>query len=283
MRLPLLFLVCIPQLLTAQVLADTFEEPTEDGVIIYVRNQEYSPVTFEFQLDLNNMYASPADSLVRLVPPRVERWPAYRLRIDPEAREYGYGYEYAVNVGDHRADGYDANYVYELPVAPGTTVTVNQGYNGRFSHQGALALDFNLEEGAPVHAARNGVVADVVDEHDRGCPNPRCERYENRVVVYHADGTFAVYAHLQQHSAQVARGDTVTAGQLLARAGATGFANGPHLHFSVYRQLMDGRRYVPTDFRYVPAGTRSTNATGARAQVLGRLEERGKYQRPASD
>lgn len=260
----------MPLLLTAQVNADTFEERVEDGIDIYVRNEEYSPVTFEFKLRLTGMTATPAPVRKIVVPARTERFLAYQLRVKPTAREYGFGYEFRSNVGDHSLTGYDRDFVYELPVAPGREVAISQGYNGRFSHKNALALDFNLPQGAPVHAARGGVVTDVVDHNDRGCPSPACEPFENRVVVLHDDGTFAGYAHLQQNSAAVAVGDSIATGQLIGLTGATGFANGPHLHFSVYHQLMDGRKYVPTEFRWLGAG----------AQVQGLLKEKGRYTRP---
>ena len=267
MRLLLLLFFILPTLAEAQVNADSFEEKADNGVNIYIRNDEYSPVTFEFKLDLTNVIATPATRKI-VVPPRTERFLAYKLRLDPKASNWGYGYEYVTNIGDHVQTGYDKNFVYELPIAPGTDVRISQGYNGKYSHRGRLALDFNLTEGSPVHAARGGIVTEVVEHNDKGCGAERCTQYENRIVILHDDGTFAGYAHLQQNGAFVEPGDTVTTGQLIGKSGSTGFANGPHLHFSVYRQLMEKRSYVPTRFRL--AGTR----------VPGKLEERGRYRRP---
>lgn len=272
MRYFLLLLIVLPLSLFAQVNADTFEEPAENGVDLYVRNDEYSPVTFRFKLNLKNMTAEPENTFSLVVPARTDRFLAYQLRLAPEAREYGYGYEYEVNTGNHLETGYDEDHVYELPIAPGREVLISQGYNGIFSHKDMLALDFNLPQGVPIHAARGGIVVDVVDHNTRGCPSPNCEQFENRVVVLHTDGTFAGYAHLQHKSAQVAVGDTVQTGHFIGRVGATGYANGPHLHFSVYRQLMAGRSYVPTVFRLLEKG--------ARTQVQRKLEEKVWYKRP---
>ena len=264
--LPLLLL--IPAGLSAQIDADTFEEVVENGLNLYVRNDEYMPVTFVFTLSLVNMTAAPANTDTLVVPPRTERFLAYQIRIKPDVRQYGYGYEYTSNFGDHTTDTFTVNHVYELPFAPGTAQWVSQGYDGEFSHRGALSLDFDMPEGTPVHAARSGIVAIMEERFDRGCPSKRCEEFTNEIIILHDDGTFAEYAHLRQNGAFVEEGERVEAGQLIGESGATGFANGPHLHFSVYRQKMDGRTYVPTVFRV------------AGAQVPSKLTEKRRYRRP---
>jgi murein DD-endopeptidase MepM/ murein hydrolase activator NlpD len=60
----------------------------------------------------------------------------------------------------------------------------------------------------------------------------------NHIVVDQGDGRYAMYAHLQRHSATVRPGDRVTAGQQIARCGNSGNSTEPHLHF----QIMDGPR-----------------------------------------
>lgn len=53
----------------------------------------------------------------------------------------------------------------------------------------------------------------------------------NLVVVEHADGSRASYAHLD--SIDVKTGDPVTGGQIVAKSGNTGNSTGPHLHLTV--------------------------------------------------
>ena len=47
----------------------------------------------------------------------------------------------------------------------------------------------------------------------------------------HADGSMAVYAHLQLESVVVSVGQGVDTGQRIAASGNTGYSTGPHLHF----------------------------------------------------
>ena len=53
----------------------------------------------------------------------------------------------------------------------------------------------------------------------------------NHVLIEHAAGEFALYAHLIRGSITVAPGDRVERGQVLGRCGHTGHSTEPHLHF----------------------------------------------------
>ncbi|MDG9718981.1 transglycosylase family protein [Streptomyces sp. DH24] len=55
--------------------------------------------------------------------------------------------------------------------------------------------------------------------------------YGYQVVIRHDDGRYSQYAHLSAIS--VRAGQTVGAGQRIARSGSTGNSSGPHLHFEV--------------------------------------------------
>ncbi|WP_425827139.1 M23 family metallopeptidase [Streptomyces fractus] len=86
------------------------------------------------------------------------------------------------------------------------------------SHTGA---DFSVPTGTSVKSIADGT---VVSTGSGGA-------YGNEVVIEHADGHYSQYGHLS--SIGVAQGDTVTAGQEIAKSGATGNVTGPHLHFEV--------------------------------------------------
>lgn len=144
-------------------------------------------------------------------------------------------------VGRPNAD-HDDSYVYRLPYGDCVSYAVLQGYGARLSHRGSefFTVDFRMDEGTLVHAAREGKVVLVEDSHAESCWAEGCGRFANFVVVLHADGTTGEYFHLQRGSARVAPGDYVARGQPIARSGNTGYSTAPHLHFGVYRANPDG-------------------------------------------
>jgi murein DD-endopeptidase MepM/ murein hydrolase activator NlpD len=153
-------------------------------------------------------------------------------------------------IGDDESS-HDDDYLYQLPYAEGTSYRVLQGFGSRFSHRGIeqYAIDFKMSVGTPVHAARGGIVARVVESNDKGCWEDGCGRYANFIVVMHDDGTTGEYYHLQQDGALVDVGDTVVAGQKIGLSGNTGHSALPHLHFAVYRATRSGLpQSVPISF-----------------------------------
>jgi murein DD-endopeptidase MepM/ murein hydrolase activator NlpD len=73
--------------------------------------------------------------------------------------------------------------------------------------------------------------------------------YGTTVIVEHADGVRTRYAHLS--AALVQKGETIAAGELLGRAGQSGRATGPHVHFEV---IANGVRVDPATIGLKPEG-----------------------------
>ncbi|HBW17103.1 MAG TPA: peptidase M24 [Desulfovibrio sp.] len=82
-------------------------------------------------------------------------------------------------------------------------------------------VDLAAAEGSPVRACWDGKVVFAGEQGD----------YGNLVVVEHAGGWRSYYGH--NAALSVRAGDVVASGSELAKAGATGRANGPHVHFEV--------------------------------------------------
>lgn len=88
-----------------------------------------------------------------------------------------------------------------------------------------------------VRASRTGVVTQVGWLDDRA-------GYGLVVKMRHQGGIVSMYAHLSR--AFVKRGEVVTAGRLIGRAGCTGSCTGTHLHFQMWEhgKLVDPLKFL---------------------------------------
>jgi len=82
-------------------------------------------------------------------------------------------------------------------------------------------VDMSAAQGTPIKAGAAGVVA---------WAGPR-GGYGNAVIIDHGNQFATLYGHAS--AVKVSVGQTVKAGQVVALAGSTGMATGPHLHFEV--------------------------------------------------
>jgi murein DD-endopeptidase MepM/ murein hydrolase activator NlpD len=217
-------------------------------------NDVAGPVEIELRFqDSDNVQASPGLPLRRVLPAHGRVELAQFALADPR-RGGGFRVVIEAVLGDPaaRADGS----AYRLPLAAGTRYLVSQAFGGAFSHsdeQNRHAVDLGVAEGTPVLAARAGVVMAVErDFHESGADRERLASRANLVRILHVDGTMAVYAHLAFESVLVSPGQSVRIGQPLARAGSTGFATGPHLHFVVQRNA--GQRLESLPFQFEAPG-----------------------------
>jgi hypothetical protein len=123
---------------------------------------------------------------------------------------------------------------FKYPLAT-TTVTDIYGYTRDSAGSSILhkGTDFKADLGTSVYAANRGVVRLA----------KKLPLYGNIVVIDHGAGVRTLYLHLSQISVKV--GTVVEKGQLIGKSGATGFATGPHLHFSVH---IDGVSIDPEVF-----------------------------------
>src|SRR3989344_3725831 len=81
--------------------------------------------------------------------------------------------------------------------------------------------------GTPVKAALTGVVLEVNHGAVQAC------QYGKWVLIRHSNGLATLYAHLSD--IRVQKGQNVGTGTVIGYSGKTGYAIGPHLHFTVYQ------------------------------------------------
>jgi len=211
------------------------------GVMLTARNLKPYPVTFTLETRTSNLHPDRTLPLTTTLDAN-ERRRVLRLRRVNEREPYRFRYWYDWTIGKIDAAS-DPDYLYALPYAAGESYHVLQGFGARFSHTGLeyFAVDFGMADGTPVHAARGGQVARVVEHNDRGCWEDGCGKFANYVVVLHDDGTTGEYYHLRRDGALVEPGDRIERGQKIGLSGNTGHTTMPHLHFAVYRASEWGR------------------------------------------
>lgn len=158
-----------------------------------------------------------------------------------KGKKFRFKSSYSYSIGNPLNTKPDSGYLYQFPFEHGRKFRVGQGFKGKTTHfgQNLYAVDFDMPEGTPVCAARDGVVVEIKQDSSRNGRKPEDNNY---LLVYHSDGTIGNYGHLQQSGVTVRVGDQVKAGDLLALSGNTGFSSGPHLHFDVRIPLKNGSR-----------------------------------------
>ncbi|RJQ37600.1 hypothetical protein C4552_00350 [Candidatus Parcubacteria bacterium] len=119
------------------------------------------------------------------------------------------------------------------PMAGPIVVTQQFGYtafarSGAYNGNGHNGIDLRAPVGTAIFAAEDGVVRAVGDT-DLGC---RRASYGKWVLIDHPNNLSTLYAHLSL--IKVSPGQAVSRGDTIGLAGATGYATGPHLHFTVF-------------------------------------------------
>ncbi|MFK8015478.1 MAG: M23 family metallopeptidase [Gammaproteobacteria bacterium] len=219
-------------------------------LVFTARNLSEFPVTVTLNLRSTAFANGPPEDVITTVQPRATTALANVMALSSEeaAPEYHYKFEWDFGVANVL---HDDDYLYRLPYAAGKSYRILQGYGSRFSHTGNehYSVDFDMPRGTPVHAARDGVVMEMVEKFGEGCWEARCRRTANYINVLHDDGSTGEYYHLLRDSAEVAVGDKITRGQFLARSGNSGHSTMPHLHFGVYESIAWGRtRSLPVRY-----------------------------------
>jgi murein DD-endopeptidase MepM/ murein hydrolase activator NlpD len=181
------------------------------------------------------------------VPALAEQVVTELRRID-QTKSSDASIECAAMIGDPNSRAPD-NVMYALPFYPGTEFTLDQGFNGAFSHhddESRYSVDLDVPEGTPVLAARDGVVMQIEEDfHGSGASAERFGDRANYVRILHDDDSMALYAHLAPRSTLYRLGDHVKVGEFLGKSGNTGFSTGPHLHFSVQKNVGMALHSIP--------------------------------------
>lgn len=112
-------------------------------------------------------------------------------------------------------------FIIPVPGPITTAFGTGRSYNGGPVSTHHSGTDIAADEGTPVMAAARGRVAFAGELTTRG----------TSVIIDHGWGVFTAYHHLSR--IDVAEGQLVEQGQVIAAVGMTGLATGPHLHWEL--------------------------------------------------
>lgn len=220
----------------------------EDRLELFVTNLVSWDFTLVVDLELENMVSDKPLPLTRSFPSR-GRERVMNLRVAQPGRSWSFRFNLRWVIGAMDAQ-HDDSYVYGLPFGRSESHVVAQSYNGPATHRGKNAIDFDMEVGTGIRAAREGVVVEVEESYFKGRLDPTLKTQANFVKIRHPDGTIGHYVHLMQNGVRVYEGDRVRRGDLIAYSGDTGYSSGPHLHFEVYTVSKSlQQKTIPVRFR----------------------------------
>ena len=138
-----------------------------------------------------------------------------------------------------------SGFICPLPVAYNKVTTGMQYSSGQY--HGAIDFGSGGINGQPIYAVADGVV--MISE------NLGNRSYGNYILIMHSNGLYTLYAHGQNGSRRVNKGDYVKQGQQIMSVGTTGNSTGPHLHFEVrtgsggWNNRVDPRPYLAGQIR----------------------------------
>jgi len=121
--------------------------------------------------------------------------------------------------------------VANAAITQGYGVTSDSQYfysQGKYKSPSHNGIDIRASIGTPVYAAEDGEVL-ATGNQDLYCYKSSYGRF---VVIRHYNNLTTLYGHLSLIT--VKKGDIVKRGQIIGYSGNSGFATGPHLHFTVY-------------------------------------------------
>ena len=233
------------------------QEGTKESPVYILFNDFWGPVEVELTLKESfNVLSEPSLPARFVIPAQTERTLVGIGALD-QRRSFSY------RLGMSSVPGRPISTLVEglvilPPFSASEEYLISQGFEGKETHDrpdSQYAIDLAMPVGTAVHAVRNGTVMDIEEDFNRGGID--FEKYAhkaNHIRILHADGTMAVYAHLDLASVSVRPGARIRAGQKIARSGNTGFTSGPHLHFAI--QQNSGMQIISLPFRFrTPEGT----------------------------
>lgn len=193
----------------------------ESGVEIKATNQSNTPKIIALTLTtLENFSSYDGNPVIKTVMPN-STFGICKLKIVDKARgtNFNYRYQYISGTNEVRFDPLATNL---LPIKEGKntrigSVTSIEKYLKKSDEEKVMGYSFETEQNDTIYAIRKGTVYGIEDGKE-DYTNEFFKSDQNKLSVYHKDGTIAQYTRIKKGSALVKNGEKVEAGQPLALA-----------------------------------------------------------------
>ncbi|OHD17823.1 MAG: hypothetical protein A2086_12560 [Spirochaetes bacterium GWD1_27_9] len=214
-----------------------YKQINDKQYTFFANNSNFCPYQVLVKVEVpEGMQITDSLPFYKVVPPQQNNVYLFSILTNDITKDLKFKFNFNFSMGSPDLSN-DVNFEYIFPFQENEEIKLTQAYNGRYSHKGwtKYSLDFGMNVGTPICAARNGVVVAVKSDSSRGGRSYRYRYMANYIIIYHDDGSFASYMHLKKNGSLVKIGDRVNQGDLIGYSGNTGWSRGPHLHFMVYK------------------------------------------------
>jgi len=231
-KIVLILFICIVSLQAVSKSVYVKNEKDNSHINTYIVNNSLYDITVQYNAEVNNLITTDILPIQKIVKAKSKkRITGYYISSGKYSLKSNISFTFGSKYSVH-----DDTYLYRLPYQLKTYQQVTQGFNGYFSHKGnsLYAVDFGLKVGTKIYASRGGIVVDTKNNgYLHGDKN--FIAHANFITIRHDDGTYAKYVHLKKGGVKVKVGQKVKRGEFIGYSGNTGYTNGPHLHFVVFK------------------------------------------------
>lgn len=189
-------------------------EERQENIKIVKKNKEKTTIALENAKVIRNSYINKLSNQEKETQAKIDKFQEELNNLEAQIVMIATG-----NLGEDYVGG-----EFAWPAPGYTTVTSNFGmrlhpiFKVNRLHTGT---DIGMPTGAAIVAANDGIV--IKSTYTTG--------YGNMIMIDHGGGVVTVYGHGSENVAQT--GQTVKRGDIIMKAGSTGWSTGPHLHFEI--------------------------------------------------
>lgn len=201
-------------------------EENKENIKEIKKNKEKTSIALENSKIIRNSYINKLSEEEKETQSKIDAFEEDLKKVEAQIVALTVG-----NIGDDYVGG-----EFAWPAPGYTTITSNFGmrYHPIFkvyrSHSGT---DIGMPTGAYIVSANDGIVTTSIYSNS----------YGNMIIINHGGGLSTLYAHGSEILVQT--GQEVKKGDIIMKAGSTGWSTGPHLHFEV---RLNGKCIDPMPF-----------------------------------